>query len=120
MTLWDLLLAMNLVMPIAGAMSGAHELQTEWPGYCIAIVTGLALGAISVWILWTVGRLALRSTQADDTRSPWKLRLLYWAAFVWPFVTLFGSGWLLSAVLEILWPAYQARPRLLGNEECPH
>ena len=100
--MWDLLLAMNLVIPIAGAVARSHDLQAGWIGYCVAILIGIVLGATAVWALWTMGRSVVRSTPADDLRTTWHLRLLYWAAFVWPFVTLFASGWLLSAVLRML------------------
>ena len=102
MTMWDLLLAMNLVMPITGSVARSHDLQAGWIGYCVAIVIGIALGATSVWMLWAMGRVVVSSTAADDLRTTWQLRLLYWAAIVWPFVTLFASGWLLSAALKIL------------------
>jgi len=101
MTMWDLLLAMNLVMPIAGAVARSHDLQAGCIGYCVAIVIGIVLGAISVWTLWTMGRKADRSAPADDMRTTWQLRLVYWAAIVWPFVTLIASGWQLNAVLKL-------------------
>ena len=101
MTMWVLLLAMNLVMPITSAMARSHDLQAGWIGYCVAIAIGIALGATSVWTLWTMGRLVVRSTPVDDMRATRQLRLLYGVAFVWPFVTLLASGWLLSAVLRM-------------------
>jgi hypothetical protein len=101
MTMWDLLLAMNLVMPITGAVARAHDLHAGWIGYYVAIVIGIVLGATSVWMLWAMGRLVVSSTPADDMRTTWQLRLLYWAAIVWPIAILFASGWLLSAALKM-------------------
>jgi hypothetical protein len=100
MTLWHVLMMTNMVMPISGGVAGLSDLQTGWFGYCVAIAIGIVLGSISVWMLWTLGRRVLRSTTADDRRTIWRLRLLYWFAGLWPFVTLLGSGSLMEGVLK--------------------
>ena len=102
MTMWVLLLMMNLVMPVTGAVSAAHDLQTGWTGYFVAIVIGVLPGATSVWMLKTMLSRVIRSTPPDDMRTTWQIRLLYWVAIAWPVVTLLGCDWLVRAVLATL------------------
>ena len=102
MSMWFLLLMMNIVVPITGAVTAAHDLEAGWIGYCVAMVIGLVLAAFSVWTLWAMGRWAVRVTPADDARTTWPIRMLYWAAITWLLMTLVGSDWLSRAILEML------------------
>jgi hypothetical protein len=99
MTLWIVLMMINMVMPIAGAVATWNRQHAGLGGWGIAVFIGVAIGAISVWMLWAMGRWVDRSPHPEGTAMTWRLRLLYAVAFAWPFVTLFGSGFLSGAVL---------------------
>jgi hypothetical protein len=103
MTLWDLLTALCLVMPTAGALATVKDIPRGFAGYIVAITVGLILGVGCAWAMRTLGnRFAVRSTPTPDSENTWRFRALYTGAVLWIIVALFLGSWITEAVLRLI------------------
>lgn len=100
MALWDVLTALCLVMPTAGALETVKDVPKGGLGYVVAITVGVVLGVGCAWAMKAFGRrLALRTA---PTLAPWGFRALYAGAVVWIIVALFLGSWATEAALHLL------------------
>ena len=103
MALWDLLTALCLVMPTAGALATVKDIPRGWAGYGVAIMVGVLLGVGCAWAMRTLGgRLAARSAPTPDSPNTWRFRALYTGAVLWIIVALFLGSWATEAVLHLI------------------
>jgi hypothetical protein len=55
-SLWDLLIAVCFVMPLAGGLAEAKLSKAGFGGYALVVAAGLALGLCFAWTMWTAGK----------------------------------------------------------------
>ena len=102
MTLWHLLVMFSFVMPLSGALAGAHIEKATWPEYAAAIVVALIQGAAFAWAAIEAGRF----TGARVARRPHVAerlcRLLYFGVTVWVIVGWLSGTWLARMLLRFI------------------
>lgn len=100
MALWDLLTALCLVMPTAGALATVKDIPHGGAGYAVALTVGVLLGVGCAWAMRALGsRFAIRTA---PTPTPWSFRALYAGAVIWIIVALFLGSWVTEAALHHL------------------
>ena len=103
MSLWNLLTALCLVMPTAGALATVKDLPHGWVGYATAITVGLLLGVGCAWAMRTLGsRVAVSSAPTPDSPNTWRFRALYMGAVIWIVVALFLGSWVTETALHLI------------------
>ena len=103
MTLWDLMTAFCFVMPTAGALATVKDVHKGWPGYALAIIVGIVLGALCAWAMrMASSKLAPALSPGPETERPWFFRALYFAAFIWIVVVLLLGSWVTEASLRFI------------------
>ena len=102
MTLWDLLIAICCVMPLAGSLATAKLSKTGFGGRALAIVIGLALGVCCARTMWAVGNnIAARIRRHSEPVQERYFRALYFTAMLWIVFSLFLGEWVSSLVLRL-------------------
>jgi hypothetical protein len=91
MTLWDLLLATCVAMPIVGALAELKDVHHGWIAYPFSVVTGLIIGLLLAWIMRTVGSRVV-SLGTGSISAGWRFRALYGFAILWILFALFVGG----------------------------
>jgi len=103
MALWDLMTALCLVMPIAGALAVVKDTQKGWAGNILAVAIGLVLGGLCAWTMRAVGnKFAVNASPGKASQRPWHFRILYGAAMLWVVVALFLGSWATEMLLHVM------------------
>jgi hypothetical protein len=102
LTLWDLLMALCFVMPLAGAFAEAKVSKAGFGGYALAVTVGLRLGLCFAWSMWAVGKIFVARMKGTPVptqeRYAWAL---YFAAVVWIVFGLFLGSWVSSVLMKL-------------------
>jgi hypothetical protein len=100
-TLWDLLTAVCLAMPVAGALASAKLAKAGFGGYALATTIGLALGVCCALTMRTLGRtVAANIKRHTESTQGWYFSALYAAAMLWIVFALFLGEWVSSVLMR--------------------
>lgn len=102
MTLWNLMLALCAVLPLAGALSTVRDIQKGWVGYGLAIMIGTLVGVLCAWTMRAVGAYFATRFSAKSDTSEWYFRTLYGAAAAWIILALFLGSWATAAFMHYI------------------
>ena len=100
MTLWGLMTALCIVLPLAGALSTVQDMQKGWAGYGLAIIVGALVGALCAWAMQATGAYFVTRFGTRSDASEKYFRVLYGTAAAWVILAFFLGSWVTAAVMH--------------------
>ena len=87
MTLWELLLLIDIGGSVGGGFAAANAAQAGAGGRVTAVTVGFIVGITFAWSMHRTGRwIGARIQRTPVSRHEIGFRRLYFVAFVWPLV----------------------------------
>lgn len=100
--LWTLLTVISSASFLSGAVIAARLAKAGVTGYILVLIGGLELAVLNAWALEKVADVTEGLLKSSDApRQERWLGALYVAVAVWPFVAVFLSRWVFSAVFRL-------------------
>ena len=103
MTLWHLMEALCVSMPVGASLAAARVAKTGFAGYVLCVLVGLTVGTCCGWAMYSSGKLMyLRIRQRSESVRERYFRLLYVGAMIWIVGSGFIGFWASRGILRLV------------------